>query len=103
MTRNQQRLADYLAHIIEAIERIDRYTGDMDEVSTSIGAANSCSFGKLRKGQYSLKLLVDVAPDNVGTYEMGVAADSKVSIDGKDKVSGSIAQGATASFTLVVP
>lgn len=33
MTRDQQRLADYLAHITEAIERIDRYTGDMDEVA----------------------------------------------------------------------
>lgn len=33
MTRDQQRLADYLAHIIEAIERIDRYTEDMDEVA----------------------------------------------------------------------
>jgi uncharacterized protein with HEPN domain len=33
MTRDQQRLADYLAHIVEAIERIDRYTGDMDELT----------------------------------------------------------------------
>lgn len=33
MNRNQQRLADYLAHITEAIERIDRYTEDMDEVA----------------------------------------------------------------------
>ncbi|MEW5891343.1 MAG: DUF86 domain-containing protein [Pseudomonadota bacterium] len=33
MTRDQQRLADYLAHIAEAIERIDRYTEDMDEVA----------------------------------------------------------------------
>ena len=33
MTLDQQRLTDYLAHIIEAIERIERYTGDMDEVS----------------------------------------------------------------------
>lgn len=33
MTRDQQRLADYLAHITEAIERIDRYTSDMDEVT----------------------------------------------------------------------
>ena len=32
MTRDQQRLADYLAHITEAIERIERYTGDMNEV-----------------------------------------------------------------------
>ena len=33
MNRNQRRLADYLAHILEAIERIDRYTEDMDEVA----------------------------------------------------------------------
>lgn len=35
MTRDQQRLADYLAHILEAIERIDRYTEDMDEAAFS--------------------------------------------------------------------
>ena len=29
MSRDQQRLADYLAHILEAIERIDRYTEGM--------------------------------------------------------------------------
>jgi len=33
MTRDQQRLADYLAHITEAIERIDGYTGNMDEAT----------------------------------------------------------------------
>lgn len=33
MTRDQQRLADYFAHIAEAIERIERYTADMDEVT----------------------------------------------------------------------
>jgi uncharacterized protein with HEPN domain len=31
MSRDQQRLADYLAHILEAIERIERYTDDMAE------------------------------------------------------------------------
>lgn len=31
MTSGQQRLAEYLTHILEAIERIERYTGDMDE------------------------------------------------------------------------
>jgi uncharacterized protein with HEPN domain len=31
MTRDQQRLAGYLAHILEAIERIDWYTRNMDE------------------------------------------------------------------------
>lgn len=33
MTREQQRLADYLAHIAEAIERVDRYTGPLDEMA----------------------------------------------------------------------
>lgn len=33
MTRDSQRLADYLAHILEAIERIDRYTQNMDEMT----------------------------------------------------------------------
>ncbi|MFO1292832.1 MAG: DUF86 domain-containing protein [Rubrivivax sp.] len=33
MTRDSQRLASYLAHILEAIERIDRYAGDMDEAA----------------------------------------------------------------------
>lgn len=31
MSRDQKRLDDYLAHILEAIERINRYTEDMDE------------------------------------------------------------------------
>ncbi|MCL2830038.1 MAG: DUF86 domain-containing protein [Betaproteobacteria bacterium] len=33
MNRDQQRIVDYLAHILESIERIDRYTGDMDELA----------------------------------------------------------------------
>lgn len=33
MSRDQQRLDDYLAHIVEAIERITRYTADMDETA----------------------------------------------------------------------
>lgn len=33
MTRDQQRLADYLGHILEAIERIEQYTVDMSEVA----------------------------------------------------------------------
>jgi uncharacterized protein with HEPN domain len=31
MTRAPQRLAEYLAHIVDAIERINRYTEGMDE------------------------------------------------------------------------
>jgi uncharacterized protein with HEPN domain len=33
MSRDPQRLADYLAHIVQAIERIGRYTADLDEVA----------------------------------------------------------------------
>ena len=33
MSRDQQRLEDNLAHILEAVERIERYTEGMDEVS----------------------------------------------------------------------
>jgi len=34
MSRGKHRLADYLAHILEAVERIDRYTEDMGEVAS---------------------------------------------------------------------
>lgn len=33
MSRDRQRLVDYLGHILEAIERIERYTLDMDVVA----------------------------------------------------------------------
>lgn len=33
MTEDRQRLVDYLAHILEAIERIDRYCADTDEAA----------------------------------------------------------------------
>jgi len=33
MSRGPQRLADYLAHILEAVERIDRYTEDIGELA----------------------------------------------------------------------
>jgi len=32
MSLDQQRLADYLSHILEAIDRINRYTQDMDKL-----------------------------------------------------------------------
>lgn len=33
MSHDQQRLVDYLGHILEAIERIERYVEDMNEVA----------------------------------------------------------------------
>jgi len=35
MSENGQRVARYLGHILQAIERIHRYTDDMDEVAFS--------------------------------------------------------------------
>jgi uncharacterized protein with HEPN domain len=32
MNKQNNRLAEYLSHIIEAIERIDEYVSDIDEV-----------------------------------------------------------------------
>ena len=33
MTADQQRLADYLGHVLEAIERIEQYVTDLDELA----------------------------------------------------------------------
>lgn len=33
MSRDPQRLADFLGHIVTAIERIERYTADLDEIA----------------------------------------------------------------------
>lgn len=33
MSKDTQRLADYLAHILEAIERIEHYTAEMTELA----------------------------------------------------------------------
>ncbi|CAN7362813.1 DUF86 domain-containing protein [Pseudoduganella sp. LjRoot289] len=33
MSKDKQRLIDYLAHMLQAIERITRYTEDLDEVA----------------------------------------------------------------------
>lgn len=33
MTRDSQRLVDYMDHILEAIERIDSYTAELDEAA----------------------------------------------------------------------
>lgn len=33
MSKDRQRLIDYLTHMLEAIERVNRYTEDMDELA----------------------------------------------------------------------
>jgi hypothetical protein len=41
MTRDQQRLVDYLGHITDAIERIDRYTGALPGLHAQIQDAQA--------------------------------------------------------------
>ena len=71
--------------------------------STSIGAANSCVLGQLRAGQYNLTITATVAPDDVGTYEISVASTSNMTINGGQSVSGTVPQGGSATYTLLVP
>jgi uncharacterized protein with HEPN domain len=33
MSKDQQRLVDYLAHMLQAIDRVNRYTEELDEVA----------------------------------------------------------------------
>ena len=47
MSRGPQRLPDYLGHILEAIERIQRYVQDIDEVGSHSPAAINQPAGTL--------------------------------------------------------
>lgn len=70
---------------------------------TSIGAANSCALGQLRPGNYALVITAVIAPDDVGTFEISVASDSNMAINGIRSVSGTVPQGGSAAYTLNVP
>jgi murein DD-endopeptidase MepM/ murein hydrolase activator NlpD len=69
--------------------------------STTIGAANNCALGQLRPGTYTLGLTAFIAPDNVGTYLI-VLSNPSMSINGSSSVSGTLPQGGTTDFSLVV-
>ena len=69
--------------------------------TTSIGATNSCSMGQLRPGSYTLLIITTIAPDNVGTYSITISSAS-MTIDGVKSVSGSLPQGGTKSYILLV-
>lgn len=68
---------------------------------TEIGALNNCSIGALRPGEYVMRLQVLVAPDNVGTYLITLNTPT-MTINGLSSVSGSLPQGGTIDYTLVV-
>jgi uncharacterized protein with HEPN domain len=61
MSRDQKRLLDYLAHILEAIDRIDSYTFDMNEVAfLSSGLVQDAVVRNLE--------VVGEASNNIATY-----------------------------------
>jgi hypothetical protein len=55
MSRDPQRLADFLGHIVTAIERIERYTADLDEIafldSEIVPGCRGSQFRDHRRGQ----------------------------------------------------
>ncbi|NHC12999.1 M23 family metallopeptidase [Motilibacter deserti] len=69
---------------------------------TTIGASNTCAVGSLRPGQRTLSLTADIAPDDVGTYEITLGRGLTFSTGGTS-ASGVVGQGDTATYTIVVP
>jgi murein DD-endopeptidase MepM/ murein hydrolase activator NlpD len=70
--------------------------------ATTIGASNRCSTGPLRSGTASLSITTTIAPDDVGTY--GITLGDGITFqDASTSVSGTLPQGATASFPITVP
>jgi murein DD-endopeptidase MepM/ murein hydrolase activator NlpD len=69
---------------------------------TQIGASNTCGIGNLRPGTATLTIVAVIAPDDVGTYEVSLAQGLTFS-DGTTVRSGTIPQGGSASFTIIVP
>lgn len=69
--------------------------------STTIGAANNCALGQLRPGTYTLGLTATIAPDDVGTFLI-VLDNPSMTINGTSSVSGTLPQGGSTTFSLVV-
>jgi murein DD-endopeptidase MepM/ murein hydrolase activator NlpD len=70
--------------------------------TTTIGGQNNLSVNNLIPGTYSLQLLVIVAPDNVGTWFIQLN-DGLTFSNGVTFATGSSAQGATVTFSIIVP
>jgi murein DD-endopeptidase MepM/ murein hydrolase activator NlpD len=70
--------------------------------STSIGASNTCAANNLRPGTVTLTLQCTVAPDDVGTYEVSLSRGLVFEGGGTSR-SGTLPQGASHSFAVIVP
>lgn len=69
---------------------------------TSIGASNNCIVGSLRRGSATLAIRADIAPDNVGTYQITLSQGLTFA-DGTTSRSSTVAQGGTHQYTINVP
>ena len=69
--------------------------------TTEIGASNTYAMGALRYGNATLSITATIAPDDVGTY--GIALSGGITFqDGSSTVSGTMGQGATVSFVIII-
>ena len=85
-----------------ADDAFEVFLNDIPIGSTQIGASNSIALSNLRPGNHTLKLLCTIAPDNTGTYEILLAKGLKFE-SGSERVSGTLPQGGSASWGMLVP
>lgn len=69
---------------------------------TSVGGTNTLAISNLKPGNHVLSLTVIIAPDNVGTYTVTLN-DGLVFSDGTTSKTGWAPQGATLTWSFVVP
>ncbi len=70
--------------------------------STTIGASNTCAVGNLRSGTATLTIIANIAPDDVGTYEVTLS-DGLTFSDGTTVRSSTLPQDGSASFPINIP
>lgn len=70
--------------------------------ATTIGASNTIALNNLIPGNHELRITAIVAPDNAGTYQVTLG-DGLTFLGGGTSMSGVLSQGASATFTIVVP
>ena len=69
---------------------------------TEIGASNSVALSNLRPGESTLKLVCDIAPDNVGTYEV-LLNDGILFKTGGNRKSSTLPQGGSIEWVIIIP
>lgn len=70
--------------------------------ATAVGASNTLAINNIIRGPHTLTIKVIIAPDNIGTYGIKLS-DGLTFSDGSTSASGTPPQGASVSFTIIVP